>query len=185
MSWLRKTEKLTGSETATTSEVLACFHGERALLFRFALLITADEAAAERCLIEARETTIKGHGPFRDWLTEWAKVATVTNAIQHCITAIRGCEALYDNQQCTHIGHLTHAEDSNREPQLAAILETDPEIVIDALDPLSRAVLVLKVAMRCSVKECALRLNVPRAAVTAAYCRAMTWVSDQTLVAFN
>ena len=181
MSWLHLTEKVDDSEHASVFDVVACFRKERALLFRFAFLITGDKTAAEQSLINACEMTIKGHSPFRDWLTEWAKVATVTHAVLHCISAIRGCEALYEGQQCTHAEHLSQGDEANLEQALRVILQTDPEILIDQVDALSRAVLVLRVAIRSSIHECVLRLNVSRTAVIAANCRAMMWIEQVQL----
>ena len=52
----------------------------------------------------------------------------------------------------------------------------DPGIIIAELDPLARSVLVLRTAIRASIPDCALRLNVSRSTVLAANCRAMTWL---------
>ncbi len=60
-----------------------------------------------------------------------------------------------------------------------SFLEPTPRNCIAELDPLCRAVLVLRVAIRSSIQDCALRLNVSRAAVLAANCHAMTWLHDR------
>jgi hypothetical protein len=65
-----------------------------------------------------------------------------------------------------------------RAASLNRILRADGQRVIAELDPLCRAVLVLRVAIRSSVQDCVIRLNVSRAVVLAADCRAMTWLRD-------
>ncbi len=59
-----------------------------------------------------------------------------------------------------------------RAASLDLILGADAQKLIAELDPLCRAVLVLRVAIRSSIQDCALRLNVSRAAVLAANCHA-------------
>jgi hypothetical protein len=166
-------------EHASAAEILGCFSDEREMLSRLALLITGDQATAARSVVNACDMTLQGHSPFRDWLTEWAKSATITSAIYHCAGAIRACEATYKGRRCTHTQHWSQGEE--RERTLDFVLKTDPAIVIAALDPLSRAVLVLRLAIRCSVQDCVVRLNVCRAAVVAANCQAMTWLDDMQL----
>ena len=60
----------------------------------------------------------------------------------------------------------------------ALILQMDTQKMIAELDPLCRAILVLRIAIRSSIQDCSLRLNVPRAAVLAANCHAMTWLDQ-------
>ena len=182
MSWLHPNTKARDGarDHASVSEVLACFKNEKALLLRLALLITGDETTAGQCVVNACDMTVQGHSPFRDWLTEWAKAATITSAISRCVGAIRGCEAAYKGRHCTHPEHLSQVQvdDGEREHILKVVLGADPGVVIRELDPLSRAVLVLRVATRSSIQDCVLRLNVSRAAVVAANCQAMTWLRD-------
>ena len=178
MSWFHPYENVANDGHASVSEVLACFRQERNVLLRLAFLITGDNAAAEQSLKNACEMTVKGHGPFREWLSQWARVATITTAISHCIGAIRQCEAMYKDQRCTHAEHLSHGDDAEREHRLNAVIATDPDVMIAQLDPLSRAVLVLRVATGSSIQDCVLRLNVSRPAVLAANCAAMTWIDS-------
>jgi hypothetical protein len=182
MSWFNTNQEVKNSRNhASVSEVVACFRDERTLLLRLALLITGDEATAHQSVVNACETTVQGHSPFRDWLTEWAKAATIASAISRCGGAIRGCEAAYKDLRCSHSEHMSQGDDTEREHRLSAILRTDPRVVIADLDALSRAVLVLRVAIRSSIQDCVLRLNVSRAAVFGANCRAMTWLRDLQL----
>ena len=165
-------------ERASVSEILACFRNERSLLVRLAFLITDDELTAEECVVSARETTLQGHSPFREWLQEWAKAATITSAISRSLGAIRACEVTYKDQRCTNADRLSSGDSPDYKRDLDVLLESEPGVLMAELDPLSRAVLVLRVAIRSSVQDCALRLNVSRRVVLAANCRAMTWLHD-------
>jgi hypothetical protein len=55
----------------------------------------------------------------------------------------------------------------------------DAQKMIAELDPLCRAILVLRIAIGSSIQDCSLRLNVSRAAVLASNCLAMTWLHYQ------
>jgi len=164
---------------ASSVEIVACFQDQRNVLGRLAFLITGDQATANQAVVQACETTLQGNGPFRDWLLEWAKAATIASAISHAAEAIRICEADYKDQRCPHAEHLSPGDDEERAANLALILGSDAQTLISELDPLCRAVLVLRVAIRSSIQDCALRLNVPRAAVLAANCHVLMWLHER------
>ena len=124
--------------------------------------------------------TLQGNSPFRDWLFEWAKAATISSAISHEAKAIRICEATYKDRRCPHAEHLSQGDVDERAATLDLILGTDTKRLLTELDSLCRAVLILRVAIRSSIQDCALRLNVSRAAVLGANCHAMTWLHDGT-----
>lgn len=179
MSWFHVNVKAPDVRNhASAAEVVACFQQERRLLRRLAFLITEDEVTADQSVINACNITLRGNSPFYDWLREWAKAATITSAISRRAGAIRAYEASYRDQRCTHVEHLSQADAEERESDLNLIVHTEPSIIIADLDPLSRAILVLRVATRSSIQDCVLRLNVSRAAVLAASCRTMTWLHD-------
>jgi len=182
MSWFQSSLTHADVRTqASVAEVVDCFHNQKHLLSRLALLITGDEVTAEQSVVNACENTIHGHSPFRDWLLEWAKAATLTSAILPAAEAIRRCESAYHGGRCTHPEHLSQGEPGERKMYLDLLLQADPSVVLTELDALCRAVLVLRVAIRSSIQDCVVRLNVPRAAVLAANCRAMTWLHDLPL----
>jgi hypothetical protein len=131
----------------------------------------ADQAVDQAC-----EMTLQANSPFRDWLFEWAKAATMACAISLQGEAIRICEAMYKDRRCSHLEHLCQLDDERRAASLALILQMDDQKVIAELDPLCRAILVLRIAIRSSIQDCSLRLNVSRAAVLAANCHAMSWL---------
>lgn len=161
---------------ASRAQIGECFQNERPFLSRLAFLITGDEALADQCVVHAREMTLRTQSPFRDWLIEWAKTATIGIAIQQQVQAIRACEATYRDQRCTHVEHLVQGNAEERQSDLTLMLKSEPSIVLGELDPMSRAILVLRLAVRSSIQDCVFRLNLSRGAVLAANCRAMTWL---------
>lgn len=163
---------------ASATEIVACFEDQRGLLGRLAFLITGDQPMADRAIVTACQITLQGNSPFRDWLLEWAKTATITSAISQRATAIRLCEAGYKDRPCNHAEHLWQGDAEERAACLDLILQADGEKLIAELDPLCRAILVLRVAIRSSIQDCVFRLNVSRASVLAANCHAMTWLHD-------
>src|SRR5271166_4448779 len=179
MSWFHSnTAAVDARNYASPAEVVACFQDQKNVLGRLAFLITGDQATAEQAVVQACEMTLQGNSPFRDWLFEWAKTATIASVISHGTEAIRICEAAYKDRRCPHVEHLSQSDAEERAASLDRILRTDPQTLITELDPLCRAVLVLRVAIRSSIQDCALRLNVSRAAVLGANCHAMTWLHD-------
>jgi len=180
MSWFHSnTAAVDARNYASPAEIVACFQDQRNVLGRLAFLITDDQATADQAVVQACEITLQGNTPFRDWLFEWAKAATIASAISHGAKAIRICEATYKDRRCPHIEHLSQGDAEERAAILDLILGADAEKLIAELDPLCRAVLVLRVAIRSSIQDCALRLNVSRAAVLAANCHALTWLQER------
>jgi len=179
MSWFHSsTAPVDARNHASPAEVLACFHDQRNVLGRLAFLITGDHATADQAVVQACEITLQGNSPFRDWLLEWAKTATIASAISHGTEAIRVCEAAYEDRRCPHVEHLSQGDDEERAASLDLILGAVTQKLLTELDPLCRTVLVLRLAIRSSIQDCALRLNVSRAAVLGANCHAMTWLHD-------
>jgi hypothetical protein len=180
MSWFHSsTAPVDARNHASPAEVVACFQDQGNVLSQLAFLITSDRATADQAVVEACEITLQGNSPFRDWLFEWAKAATIASAISHGTEAIRVREAAYKDQRCLHVEHLSQGDAEERAAGLDLILGTDSQTLIAELDSLCRAVLVLRVAIRSSIQDCALRLNVSRAAVRAANCHALTWLQER------
>ena len=177
MSWFHaSTTAAYARKHASAAEIVACFRDQRNLLDRLAFLITAYPAKAEQAVAQACEVTLQGNSPFRDWLLEWAKAATITAATSLQGEAIRICEAMYKDRTCSHVEHLGQLNDERRANSLVLILQMDAQKIIAELDPLCRAILTLRIAIRSSIQDCSLRLNVSRSAVIAANCLAMTWL---------
>lgn len=166
---------------ASRSEIVACFRDETKLLGRLAFFITADNTAAEQAVAQACETTLHGNSPFCDWLFEWAKAATITAAISQHGKAIRACAAMYEDRNCAHAGHFCELSSERKAASLGLILHMDVQKFSAELDPLCRTIVVLRTAIRSSIQECSLRLNVSRAVILAANCLAMTWLDYRSL----
>jgi len=179
MSWFHSsTPPVDARNHASLAEVVACFQEKRNVLGRLAFMITGDHATADQAVVQACEITLQGNSPFRDWLFEWAKAATIASAISHGTKAIRICEATYKDRRCPHLEHLSQGDPEERAAALDLILGADTRKLLTELDSLCRAVLILRVAIRSSILDCALRLNVSRPAVLGANCHAMTWLHD-------
>jgi DNA-directed RNA polymerase specialized sigma24 family protein len=180
MSWFHSsTAAVDARNYASPAEIVSCFQDQRSVLGRLAFLITGDQATADQAVVRACEITLQGNSPFRDWLLEWAKAVTIASAISHGTEAIRICEAAYKDQRCPHVEHLSPGDDEERAAYLDLILGADARTLIAELDSLCRAVLVLRVAIRSSIQDCALRLNVSRSAVLAANCQVLTWLHER------
>lgn len=179
MSWFQTGIKAADARNhASAAEIVTCFRDERCLLTKLAFLITGDQASADQSVDNACAVTLHGNSPFRDWLLEWAKAATITSAISQKLPALRSCEAAYQTKCCNHDEHLWQSDADEREAGLSLIVKADPRKLIAELDPLCRAILVLRLAIRSSIQDCVLRLNVSRAGVLAANCQAMTWLHE-------
>ncbi|MBS1850764.1 MAG: hypothetical protein JST79_07620 [Acidobacteria bacterium] len=161
---------------ASAAEIVACFSRERPMLARLALLITGEPAAAGQCIADACDQTVAASHPFQDWLVEWAKAATITCAISRSAETIRHCQVTSQAQRWADHPGLADDDDQGRAEALHTILQVDPDEILGELDALSRAVLVLRVAIRASIQDCVLRLNVSRSAVLAAQDRALCWL---------
>ena len=186
MSWFHSsTAAVDARNYASPAEIVSCFQNQRAVLGRLAFLITGDQGTADQAVVQACEITFQGNRPFRDWLLEWAKAATIASAISHGTEAIRICEAAYKDQRCPHVEHLSPGDDEERAASLDLILAVDTQTLIAELDSLCRAVLVLRVAIRSSIQDCALRLNVSRPAVLAANCHVLTWLHQRHVKAME
>src|SRR5271167_4764319 len=101
MSWFHSsTAAVDARNHASPAEIVTCFQDQRNVLSRLAFLITGDQATADQAVVQTCEMTLQGNSPFRDWLFEWAKAATIASAISHGTEAIRSREAAYKNQRC-------------------------------------------------------------------------------------
>lgn len=174
-------KKIAQAKRASTAEILARLEDDHEPLSRLAFVITGDIGVAERSVSEARElvTNVAHPLPFRKQLTEWVKRVTIEAAITNSLHEIARCESRYVNQNCTHSEHLLNGNDSKLRELRNFVLHIDPEIVIAELDPLARAVAILRTTARASILDCILRLKLSLDTVLAANCRAMTWFAEK------
>jgi hypothetical protein len=179
MSCIRSPKKRKAeAKRVSTFEILARFEVEHETFSRLAFVITGDIGAAERSVSEARELVTNGAHPF-PFLTEWVKWVTIKAAITNSLHEIARCESRYVNQNCMHSEHLLNGNNSKLSEFRNFLLQIDPEIVIGELDPLARAVAILRTTARASILDCILRLKLSLDTVLAANCRAMTWFEEK------
>src|SRR4051794_41103983 len=67
---------------ASLGEIENAFDTESELLHRIAWLITGDQGLATKCVADARTLSREKAGLFSDWLTQWARAATIHRAIE-------------------------------------------------------------------------------------------------------
>jgi|SRR5271165_6177062 len=150
---------------------------EQNILFRLAYLITGDEVQAQDSIIAAYELAERGETPFREWLLEWAKCATVRSAIEARLAEIRECEDRYRTSDCERLRHRPQVMRPDLPAMTETILRLDTEMVIAELDSLARAILVLRGVLRASVRDCSIQLNVSSESVLAVERRIITWLT--------
>jgi hypothetical protein len=182
MSWLHSTKKnIAGVDRASNLDIVTTFEGQYGDLFRLALLITGDVEAAQQSVSNAHELAIHNACPLplHEQLTEWVKWVTIKSAITRSLGEIAPCAPKYFHQTCTHSEHLLNGNDSKLQEFSTFLCHANPETVIAELDPLARAVAVLRTTARASILDCTLRLKLSPDTVLAANCRAMTWIVEQ------
>ncbi len=169
------------AKRVATFEIRARFRDEHETLSRLEFVITGDIGAAERSVSKAHELITNGVHPLpiRQQLKEWVKFVTITAAITNSLYEIARCESRYVNQDCMHSEHFLNGSDSKLREFRNFVLQTDPEIIIAELDPLARAIAIMRTTARASILDCILRLKLSLDTVLAANCRAMTWFEEK------
>lgn len=159
---------------ASPTEIEAAFDAESDNLRWLARLVTGDVHAAERCVTDARRISSARSGLFSDWLKQWARSATIQQAIEHSRYDIAASAITYEKSRCDHSGH---------EPPSWEVIERFRAMSLDQvkseLDPFVRAVMALRGGQRCNIQECALRLASTRSAVMAACCVLDEWLRTE------
>lgn len=164
-------------ETASPIQIERIFDVESKTLKMVARLITGDEQAAARCVMDARLLSIKRSGVFVDWLGNWTRWATIQRAIEYNQNGIAIASQKYGKARCMHGGHtLPNLEDLTRLP------DSTHQEIISELDSFVRAVLVLRGIQHCTIQDCALRLGSSRSVVLAACCSSNEWFIAHRLI---
>src|SRR5208283_3294938 len=145
----------------------SCRANAEDILFRLAFLITGDQAQAEDSIIRAYELAEQGEMPFRERQFECANCATVRSAIQSRLADIRECKDLYESSDCKQPKRRPQVIRPELQATTESILHLDPEMVITELDPLARAILVLRGVLRASVRDCSIQFNMSSKSVLA------------------
>jgi len=161
-------------------EILERFRQEHEALSALALVITGNIRDAEGAVSKARELVMNAVIPFAppEQLTKWVRWVTIKAAVAASLEEIRYCEPRYLNRTCMHAEHLLHGN-SKLQQFHDCLLHLNPEIVIAELDPLARAVAVLRTTSRASILDCTLPLKLSADTVLAANCRAMSWIAQK------
>jgi hypothetical protein len=126
-----------------------------------ALLLTGDEAAAERCFVSALEDCKHANGVFRDWARSWARRAVVLNAIRIV--------------QPSRV-HAVTQPGPMRNP--ATLESVAPLGAVARLHAFERFVYVASVLERYSDQDCKVLLECTRQDVVRARRRAMVRLAD-------
>ena len=173
-----------GTKRASSSEILDQFKQEHETLSRLAFVIMGDKGAADLSVSEARELAMNGENPFpvRDQLAEWVKWVTIKAVIKNSHDQVAYCMPRYVYQNCAHTEHLLNGNGSKLREFRNFLLQVDPELIIAELDPLARAVAILRVTAQASILDCILRLKLSLDTVLAANCRTMTWFAERQTV---
>jgi hypothetical protein len=142
----------------------------RKSLYWTALMITGNAESASESLVDAAGLTETNCGGFHDWLVQWGGIATARVALNAVRSAINDTAAEYVDSTCAHRNHETLSA-----TECENLRSMDPYLVIQQLDVLARALLVLHGCHRVPLPECASLLNLPLQSAIGAYCRAEQW----------
>ena len=88
------------SGAARSIQLDAAFDSDSAFLLWLAEVIAGDSQVAEESLVNARKISQQHSGLFVDWLTQWARSATIQQAIQRVHTQISLASRKYDQIRC-------------------------------------------------------------------------------------
>jgi DNA-directed RNA polymerase specialized sigma24 family protein len=152
---------------ATTQGIRETFCRYEAELKWLAYFVTGDELMAAACVADACALSISRNQVFEDWLLNWARYATVRNAIQLLGSGITRLSPKYERQIC---GHRSHAPLSIDDVQL--VFE-EARLIMSRVDALGRCALVMCGIEERSSREAALIIGVGRSVVEFAYCAAI------------
>src|ERR1022692_2781508 len=172
MYWLHLTKKQKKriTQVLSTAEIQDPFADQSESLHWTALMITGTAETAKRSVIDATGLAETRSREFRDWLVLWAHLATARTALSTVSSSIHETAKRYADWTCSHNSHepLSWAE-------IRRLQELDTCKVVQQLDVLARAVLVLLGCHRASFEDCVLLLDVPLQSAVGAYCTAHEW----------
>jgi hypothetical protein len=172
--------KLATLDRVSSLEILERFRDEHEVLLALTLLITGNIRNAEGAVCRSRQLMTNWVIPFAppEQLTKWVRWVTIKAAVGDSLDEIRYYEARYLNRTCMHAEHLLNGN-SKLQQFHDFLLHLNPAIVIAELDPLARAVAVLRTTSRASFLDCTLPLKLSADTVLAANCRAMSWIAKK------
>lgn len=147
-------------EYATRDDFEQIFNNDMSSLHMLALMLTGDQATAEKCFVAGLEESIEGNPVFRQWARSWSKRVIIKNAIR-IMLPVPG--------------------EVNPEP-LPAPASTDFErdalmSVVWELPPFERFVFVISVLEGHSVSDCASLMGCTLTELTRARSQALTQIA--------
>lgn len=166
-------EPLNNENGRNRADVKGAFVKQKESLYWTASMITGNTESAEQSIVDATGLANANGGAFRDWLVEWAHVATARGAVNAVRSSIGEAASKYADSSCSH---RRHEPLSPAEAQL--LHEMNALAITERLDVLARTVLVLYGCLRLSFSDCTLFLNLPLQSVLGAYCRARHWFTN-------
>jgi hypothetical protein len=177
MYWLHLTakQKKRRARVRSTAEIQDPFVDQTASLRWTALMITGDAELAERSIIDATRLAETSSRDFRDWLVLWAHLATARSALYAVREAIQDAGKRYADCTCS-----PHSHEPLSLGETGILQKLDTNTLIQQLDPLARAVLVLRGCHGASFEDCMFLLDVPVQSAVAAYCTAVEWCKKRT-----
>ncbi len=177
MYWLHLTErqKKRSARTYSTANIQDPFADQRDSLYWTVLMITGNAELAMQSIIDATGLAETSSREFRDWLVLWAHVATARTALNAVRPAIQEAAKQYLDPACSH-----HAHEPLSLVETRALQELDIDKVVQQLDVLARAVLLLRGCHGASFEDCVFLLNVPLQSAVGAYCKALQWFKSFT-----
>src|SRR5882672_12160398 len=151
-----------GSDYATHSDFCAVFLRNLDRLSSLALILTGDEAGAERCVMAAFDSCVEGI-VFNESAARWSRRSVIKNAIGFVLPTP------WNSSRSHSVGNR-----SDPNPEQDASLKC-----IQELPPFDRFVFVMSVLERYSDRECALLLGCSCADILAARIGAFQQMSER------
>ena len=172
MYWLHltATRKKQNARRHSMDEIQDPFDDQSESLRWTALMISGTAEMAERSTIDATGLAETSSRDFRDWLVLWAHLATARTALNATRLSIQETAKQYADWTCSH-----HRHEPLSMHETMTLQELDPNVVVQQLDVLARAVLVLHGCHGASFEDCVFLLNVPLQSAVGAYCKALQW----------
>lgn len=161
------------NQYATVEEFCRVFTAHMDTLFQLSLLLTGDEARAERCFVAGIKDCAKENHVFREWARSWAKRTIIQNAIRELRP--HPCPANTSFSDTSILNTHLSAGDPIRNYANKAVL---------ALSDFERFVFVMSVLEHYSADDCALLLGCSQREVLQARAQALVRLPDSSFVPF-
>jgi hypothetical protein len=127
---------------ATPADFCNVFQKDMKSLYVLVLLLTANQADAEKCFVESTKQLAETSSVFKEWAASWTKRCLIKNAIAVVFSKSYG--GIGDRNPCT----------GQPGSPLDAMVDA-----VTKLETLERFVFVMSILERYSAQECSLLLN--------------------------